>query len=120
MEALDNDLQRYLLAIRSLVLASTMLLVAFQLGWLALHIWTIRIAYETGGFCAALVTGLLPLFSQVYWLVDIWTADGVFWNLYAIVLACLVLVAALSGMFVFLASWLEKRLSAQPRSVGPP
>lgn len=47
-----------------------------------IHIVTIYIAFKISGILAAIFTGGLPVISQIYWAIKLWTLSGVFFNLF--------------------------------------
>jgi hypothetical protein len=79
----------------------------------AIHIYTTYLAYQTAGAFAAFVTLGLPPISEVYWFMHIWSATGVFFNLYTLrilALGCLYLIgAALLGIGVKLENAAKER-----------
>lgn len=44
---------------------------------LAIHIWTIIIAFKASGFSVAIVTMLFPFISQLYWGYKTWSIYGI-------------------------------------------
>jgi hypothetical protein len=53
-----------------------------------IHVWTVVIAFMSGGLVSAVITLLLPVLSQIYWGFVIFSATGTIFNTY-----CLALVA---------------------------
>jgi hypothetical protein len=46
-------------------------IITFILGTI-LHVWTTVIAFSTSGISAAVITFILPGFSEIFWVVTIW------------------------------------------------
>ena len=61
-------------------------IIYFGLGALGLiiHAWTVIIAFGTKGFIAAVITLALPVVAELFWGYLIWSASGIFRNLYTI------------------------------------
>jgi hypothetical protein len=53
---------------------------------IAVHLFTVWIAYTVSGGVAAFVTLLFPVVAEMVWLVLLWSWTGAFWNL--LTLAC--------------------------------
>ena len=51
---------------------------------LLIHIWTIIIAYASGGIFSAMISLVLPVLSQIFWGIKVWTATETFFNLYCL------------------------------------
>lgn len=62
-----------------------------------IHVWSIVIAYKLKGLLAALLTLCLPVLSQGYWFLNIWSRVGTVWNVY-----CISILAYLIVCVVFL------------------
>jgi hypothetical protein len=79
------------------------LMVVCYLGFAALHIWTIYIAYKIDGLFAAALTTVLLAFAEVYWAFAFWSSFGL-WNTYTLSVAGFLIVFGL----VALLDWLSK------------
>ena len=64
---------------------------------LAIHVWTIVIAFATAGLFAAMLTLAFPVIAQLYWGFRIWHATGILVNAYTLALA---VYAALWGIII--------------------
>ena len=86
-------------------------LVVLPFAGLCLHLFTIIFAYAASGFFAALLTLVLPVLSQVYWLIWAWNSTGNLVNGFSgwvfLYLAALILCFA----FVYAAGWLREKVS---------
>lgn len=67
--------------------------VILTFGGLLIQEYTVYIAYQVYGLFAAIASLVLPVASQVYWVIAIYTSTGVFWSLLAI--ACAVYLAVI-------------------------
>jgi hypothetical protein len=65
--------------------------------YISFHIWTIFIAYNFGGKRPALLTALLPLISELYWLVFLSIKDTTFFIWYFLIMLTLIWVAQQLG-----------------------
>lgn len=57
---------------------------------MALHLWTVVIAFGAKGFLGGIVTLIFPLIAQVYWFISLWSVTGTIANPY-----CLAVIAYL-------------------------
>jgi hypothetical protein len=96
--------------IRSAISAvMTILGLAAQIGAIALHVWTIIIAYNHAGFFLALVTFAVPGLSEIFWLYTISSAVGVL-NWYAVACASIIGLWVVVFALSYLSTLLEERL----------
>lgn len=51
---------------------ASFLFVASMIIGLVFHIWTVVIAISNGGFLSGFITFILPVFSEIYWMVKMW------------------------------------------------
>ncbi len=70
----------------------------------AIHVWTIIIAYGVGGIGSAILAFILPVLAEFYWGFKVWVMVGTVLNLYCISLLVYLgmwisLVAHLLGVF---------------------
>ena len=68
----------------------------------ALHIWTIIIAYETKGLFSAIISGMIPIGSQIYWIIYIYKVDGNILNLFTLLCVLWVILLILGYIGAFL------------------
>jgi hypothetical protein len=85
-----------------LVSGSTFIVLAI-LG-VAIHVWTIIIAYGVSGFWFAILAFIFPVLAELYWGFRVWIMAGTIINLYCISLLVYLgmwisLVAHLLGVF---------------------
>lgn len=71
---------------------------------LALHVFVTYVAYNVSGTLAAILTFLLPPFSEVFWIIKIWNETGVFWSLVTIGSALYVLLWIVIMIFMGIAA----------------
>lgn len=76
-----------------LVSGSTFLLLAI-LG-VAMHVWTIVIAYGVSGFGSAILAFIFPVLAELYWGIRVCVMSGTVLNLYCI------------SLLVYLAMWIS-------------
>jgi hypothetical protein len=53
---------------------------------IAIHVWTVIIAYDLTGRTAALITCFLPILAEIYWFIRVWRTSGTILNLYCMVI----------------------------------
>ena len=69
---------------------------------MVIHIWTIIIAYAFGGLLAAIITLVVPVFAQIYWMIRTWVYVGTFFNLYCLAIAAYAIgFIAIIGLLAF-------------------
>lgn len=66
---------------------------------MAIHIWTIIIAYSFSGLMGAVITLCLPVIGQIYWFIRMWNYAGTFLNLYCLSIVGYVVFMALAIVF---------------------
>jgi hypothetical protein len=49
-----------------------------------LHVFTTWLAFRVSGTLAAVITFFMPVFSECYWIFQIYTETGIFWSYIAI------------------------------------
>lgn len=57
--------------------------IVLWIGGVAIHVWTIIIAYMSGGIISAVVTAIMPIISQIYWVFRSINLSGVILNKYS-------------------------------------
>jgi hypothetical protein len=77
-----NDMRRMILGVAVAILGMSMLVKV--LFGVALHLFTVFVAYSASGFFAALLTLIFPVMAQIYWIYNIWANTGVFLNLFTL------------------------------------
>jgi hypothetical protein len=50
----------------------------FEITAVATHFWTVVVAFKAGGFFAAVTSFLLPVLSEIYWIVKMFGINDVF------------------------------------------
>jgi hypothetical protein len=83
-------------------------------GGLALHVFTIVIAYQASGLGAAVLSAVFPPFSEAYWFFKMWYETGTFLNGYSVWVLALLVVFAIGGGCMLVAAKLEETKSAVP------
>ena len=51
---------------------------------IVIHVWTILIAFSTGGLISAGITLIIPVVAQIYWFIAVWSATGTIVNPYCL------------------------------------
>lgn len=75
-----------------------------------IHMVTIYIAFKISGILAAVFTGGLPVISQIYWAIKLWTLSGIFFNPFTAVLIIYIGIFILYLGCLFLAGKADKRV----------
>lgn len=89
--------------------ASFLLFTSWVAG-IALHLYTILVAYQVSGFFSAFLALIFPVFAELYWLAKSWWTSGEFVNGYSIyVMAFVVYLLAGFGLMFLSASLSENR-----------
>ena len=55
-----------------------------------MHIWTVILAYHHSGIISAIITALLPVFAEIFWLLSICFSTGTLFNIYSLAVMCFV------------------------------
>jgi hypothetical protein len=50
----------------------------FEITAVLTHLWTVIVAYEQGGFIQSIVSLFLPVFSELYWVVNSFGVNDVY------------------------------------------
>jgi len=87
---------------KTLLILGAILYWVTGLGGLAVHLWTILIAFNVSGFIAALLTLVFPVVSQIYWILEAKTLSGTFFTKYSVSVYAVVISYGLSLLFVYL------------------
>jgi hypothetical protein len=87
-------------------------LTGFYTGCVALHVYTIVMAYHLSGLFSATITLAFPVISQLYWFVYSWRASGAFIDGYSIYFPILAVLLAFS-VLMFGASALMNRKTSR-------
>lgn len=86
MEKLKNALM--LLFGGSAAVVLMLFQLALSLIGLCIYVWTIAIAFVRAGIISAILTALLPVASQIYWILRLWRTSGIFLNVFTV--TCLI------------------------------
>ncbi len=70
---------------------------------LIIHIWTVVIAYFSGGIVAVLISLMLPVLAELYWGYTIWSTTGTFFNLYCLALLAYVVAFMIASVGISMA-----------------
>lgn len=77
--------------------------VIIWLAGIAIHLYTVLMAFSVKGFIAALFTLCLPVLAEVYWTFVSWQASGAFINMYSvIILAYVIIFLLVAGIAAFI------------------
>lgn len=76
-------------------------------GGIAVHLYTILVAYKIAGFFAAILALAMPLIAQIYWFIKIWINIGSFLNGYSVVILAYIAVMVVTFGTFGLSSYLE-------------
>lgn len=80
-----------------------------MIGSLAVHVYTILIAYKLSGFMAAITSFCFPVGSQIYWFIHIWSETGQFINRFSFPVLQLLGIYVLFALSAGAGVWLEKK-----------
>ena len=83
------------------------LLAASWVAAIALHVYTMLVAFKFSGFIAAAITFIFPYISQVYWVWKTWEITGNFINPFSFYVFVYLGWFAVGLLFIFIGSALH-------------
>lgn len=92
---------RELLLKLSLAMAGTSIKICSVVGGM-IHLYATFLAFQASGYVAALLTFVIPLFAELYWIIIIWSETGVFWHgltVASVAYFVLCIMAIIAGVF---------------------
>lgn len=75
----------------------------------AIHLYTVYIAYKVSGLLSAIVTLVLPVLAEMFWIVKILLNTGYFWSYLTIACAIYIGIWVLFSIFAGIAAASEPR-----------
>ena len=97
---------RYALS-RILGFVAGLFVIVLYFGAVAIHLWTIIIAFLNSGFIASFMTLLLPVISQIYWAWRAYAISGTIWNNYIVWIGIYIISCIFTLLCGLIAAWLE-------------
>lgn len=70
-----------------------LILAIFPLSSFCFHIWTTIIAFSEGGFWGGVLTFVIPVLSELYWMVKMWDTSSTY---------TIVCIIHLIGVFIYM------------------
>ena len=98
--------------------AGAIILLLYQLALsligLGIYVWTIAIAYVRGGIIAAILTALLPVASQIWWIIHLWSTSGIFLNVFTATCLIYVVLWAVPYVLIFIGAGIYAAIKRKP------
>lgn len=69
-----------------------------RLDFLAIHLYTVYVAFKLSGFVSAFITVSLPMLAELFWGWRIWNESGHFMNYYTLLLVMPVVFLVIAGL----------------------
>ena len=82
-----------------------MSMIVNTVGGVAIHLFTVWIAFKASGIIAAVLTLIFPLLGTLFWIFRLWDITGVFWHFLTLAaVAYLFVIAVMMGFLAIAAA----------------